>query len=114
MANPHDRRKFPRKEVPEIVKVFDMNTGDHMGSLVNISPGGVLLVTHLDLRVNTVYQLRICIPEPYREPEPITFGAEVLWIEQSTNPNQQWVGIQIIDVSDQMRSRIARLTNDKA
>ncbi len=33
-----------------------------------------MLVTHLDLRVNTVFQLRINIPENSGKPEPITFG----------------------------------------
>ncbi len=71
-----------------------------------------MLVTHLNIQANSVYQLRIALPEAHGNQEPIAFGAEVLWTEDSMDPNKKWAGIQIIDISKSTVIRIIDLIDD--
>ncbi|MGH8547186.1 MAG: PilZ domain-containing protein [Methylococcales bacterium] len=107
-----EKRKYPRKKTAKILKVFDLNTEEYLGNLVDISLGGIMLVTQLDIKSNSVYQFRIDFPEYCGNQEPITFGGEILWIDARMDPNKKWIGIQIIDISEEMITRIDRLIND--
>jgi hypothetical protein len=92
--------------------VFDLNTEAYLGNLVDISPAGIMLVTHSDIEANSVYQFMIKFPDASGNQEPITFGGEILWTDNRLDPNQNWAGIQIIDISEQMIIRINQMIND--
>lgn len=111
MNEPEEKRKFPRKKTTEILKVFDLNTEEYLGNLVNITPAGIMLVTHLAIEANTVYQLMIHFPEGSGR-LPITFGGEILWTDNRMGPNKKWAGIQIIDISEEMITRIHNLVDN--
>ncbi|MCI0652956.1 MAG: PilZ domain-containing protein [Methylococcaceae bacterium] len=107
-----EKRKYLRKKTAKVLKVFDLNTEEYLGNLVDISPGGIMLVTHSDIEANSVYQMRIHFPEDSANQEPITFGGEILWTDSRMDPNKKWAGIQIIDISLEMTMRIDRLINE--
>jgi PilZ domain len=110
--NPQEKREFPRKKAAITLKVSDLNTEEYVGNVVNISPGGIMMVTHLDIQANSVYQLRINIPDGYGKLDPIVFGGEILWIDKYMDKNKRWAGIQIIDISDEMTIRLVQLIDD--
>lgn len=103
-----EKRKYPRKKASTILKVYDLNTGEYLGTVANISPGGILLITHLAIEANSVYQLRIELSSD-QAVETITFGGEILWIDHCRDSNKNWAGVAIIDISEGMIDRINQL-----
>lgn len=100
-----ERRKFPRKRTTKLLEIFDVNTDEHVGNVVDISLSGILLICNREIEDNSVFQLALKIPEDYEGDGQIEFGAEVLWAEISSDSNQSWIGIHIIDISVEAESR---------
>lgn len=109
MNNAQERRKYPRKTTVKILEVFDLNTEEYLGNVVDISQGGIMLITRSNIQEGTVYQVVIKIPDDYQELDSITFGGEILWTEDSLDPNKKWVGMQIIDISPDTQNKIRQL-----
>ena len=104
-----ERRKHPRKQTRKRLEVFDVNTDQRIGNLVDISMGGIMLISNRLVEVNSVYQLSLRIPEDYDGEKDINFGGEVLWTETTHDIQQHWVGFEIIDISPEAGKRIDQL-----
>lgn len=108
-----EHRVAPRKRVNEKIQVSDLNTGEPIGNLVNISAGGLMLVSVVPLTPNRLFQFSLTLPAPINGIPAIEFGAECLWIQDTTETNGPcWAGFQIIDISDQGISLIEQLMKE--
>lgn len=91
------------------MEVIDINTDDHLGNIVDISMGGILLISRHPIEVNSVYQMKIRMPESCRPCDDIEFGGEVLWSEICNDSVQRWLGFQIIDISEGNHEQLSHL-----
>jgi hypothetical protein len=109
----HENRTAPRKRVNEKIQVIDLNSGGVMGNLVNISAGGLMLLSEVPLAPNRLFQLSLVLPSPLDDTASIEFGAECLWVQESENTGAPcWAGFQIIDISDQASQLITHLMSE--
>ena len=96
-----ENRVSPRKRVNEKIQIRDLNTGELLGNLVNISTGGLMLLSQVALTPNRLFQLSLALPAPIDGIPVIEFGAECLWVQDNVETNGPcWAGFQIIDISD--------------
>ncbi len=105
MVPMQERRKYARKRTSKLLEVVDVNTNELLGSVVDISLGGVMLICNREIEDNAVFQVALTIPKDYDGASQIEFGAEVLWAEISGHANQFWVGMHIIDISSEAESQ---------
>ncbi len=96
----HEKRRVPRKRAPEKVTVYDQATENAVGQVVNMSTGGMLLLSDKPIPVDSVYQFRIALPEPIDGADSLYFGAESLWGSPAMDENYYWTGFQIIDIAE--------------
>lgn len=102
-----EHRKHPRKRVDRNWEVVDMNREETLGRLVNVSRSGLMLLSLHPLEAGRVVQLRLALAEKADEggepvlPGPAVFWAESLWAEPSNEQDRFWVGMQVIDISDE-------------
>ncbi len=96
----HDKRKTPRKKAPEKVTVYDRATDNAVGQVVNMSTGGLLLLSDSPIPVDNVYQFRIMLPDFIDGTDSLNFGVESLWGSPAMDENYYWTGFQIIDISE--------------
>ena len=96
----HEKRKLPRKRAPGRVTVYDRTTDTAIGHVVNMSIGGMLLISDTPIPADRVFQLRIALPKPVAGVDAVDFGAESLWESPAMDENNFWTGLQIIDISE--------------
>lgn len=94
-----EHRGQPRNTVQEKIDVIDLLSGETIGNLINISEGGFMLITDQELPLNSLFQLRLVLPEGLTEASNIEVGAESLWSNASTTSDYLWYGFHIIDIS---------------
>ncbi len=95
-----NKRASTRKRPNESIAVCDINTGQTLGYLANISLGGLMLVGQISTAPGTLFQLQMPLPTPINGATHIEFGVESLWCQRVRETCSYWTGFQIIDISD--------------
>lgn len=108
----HEKRKLLRKKAPERIEIYDRTTEGCLGQVVNMTTSGLLLLSDRPVPINTVFQLRLLIPETIEGMDAVDFGAESLWESPAQDENKHWTGLQIIDLSAQNTRIIDILIRD--
>ncbi len=104
-----ENRSTERVTPQSKLDVFDCNTEKHMGSLVDISSEGFMLVSSEPIKTNTIYQCRINLEAPIDNTEVIHLGADSLWCKESSTPSHYWTGFHLIEISDGDRQIINKI-----
>jgi hypothetical protein len=105
----NEKRSNPRKNTDGLIKALDLNTDELLGTLVNISKSGFLLVGSHPIEPKRVYQLRLELEPPIAETEAIECGAESLWADSAPEGSSHWTGFQIIDINEDDAKSIEEL-----
>ncbi len=108
-----ERRKISRRKCNRLMTLVDRNTTKNIGSLVDISVEGILLLSNEPVELNRILQLTLELPEDLNGQKSISFGAESLWSEHVIAMKQYWTGFRIIDISAENIERIESLTIGK-
>ena len=102
MQAPKSRRQHARYSVELPIQVVNSNTNNIIGTLVNISRGGLLIVGDQALTENKLYQLELKLTKPVLDKLSIKIAVDCLWHESADQSGQLvWSGCQIIDCIDE-------------
>lgn len=94
-----EKRKYVRKAVPLGVIVRDVNSGQSLGTLVNLSQNGMMLFCEQPVAVNGVFQCELDVSSTVNcDLGPVKIGIESLWCQPSEQPGAYWAGFDIIDI----------------
>lgn len=104
-----EKRKSSRKIVDEVLEVRDQITGTQLGSIVNISTEGLMLLSQEPIVTGSVYQLEVELMGPDGDSKLLAFGAEAVWTTEASQPESYWTGFRIIDISSNDVSMIDAL-----
>ncbi len=104
-----DNRSSSRVKARNEIEVIDVNSGEPMGRLVNISNGGFMLVGKSVIEPNQLFELRLVLSQPIGDCEAVECGAESLWNNSASHASYLWTGFQIIDISDDNATIIEEL-----
>ncbi|MEE9346097.1 MAG: PilZ domain-containing protein [Methylococcales bacterium] len=106
-----ERRQHKRSKSPQLLPVLNVISGEQLGMLVELSFGGLQIMTTSDLLIDAIYHLQIVFPQPEGPSEKIEFSAEVEWFDSRKQNGVCWAGFQIINISDYELERVGRLVN---
>jgi c-di-GMP-binding flagellar brake protein YcgR len=109
--NNQERRKHPRTKVSSVIRVLERDQEVQLGQLVDLSLDGMMLLANDAVQANRVFRMRLEFPDGF-DMDPIQFGAESMWVEDSHDVNSHWAGFQIIDISPENADKIRRLIDD--
>ncbi len=111
-----NRRKHPRHDLRDAVRVINKATGQSVGTVANLSLEGLMVVNSAPLNLDCIYQLSVCVEggvlgSDTNETYELHLGVDCLWNSPSatTSAAAYWSGCQIIDVSDEDLVLIQRL-----
>lgn len=107
-----DERRKQRHELKQAIPVIDQQTGKSIGTLVNITLEGVLLLCNQPLDINRIYQVKLELPTPIEGQDGIELAVDCLWTNQGESQDINWAGCQIIDASNPAISAIDLLIRD--
>ena len=102
-----EMRSQERIEVRRNVRVLDQRTGSELGSLVNYSEDGMMIMGSCPIDENRIYQVRLEFGDT--STLPIELGIESLWTQANPEQDCHWTGFYIIDISPQARRRMEEL-----
>ena len=98
MQTSKSRRQHARYSLELPIQVVDNNSGNMIGTLVNISQGGLLIVGDKALTEEKLYQLELTLTKPILGKSSIKIAVDCLWHEPADQSGQLvWSGCQIID-----------------
>lgn len=109
MAN---KRRLKRKDLIYYLSLFDRNTGQFVGQLVNITTEGIMLISEDPIKPNQHFEFRMVLPEKIDGTEEILFDAKSMWCKKDVNPSFYDVGFQIENVASKDIGRIESLIHE--
>jgi hypothetical protein len=94
-------RKLPRRHLIYYLRVFDRQSGEQVGSLVDITTEGLMLVSEKPLQPHKTYHLRMDLPTEVCGKERLDFDAVCMWSNNDINPLFYDNGFMLPDVNSQ-------------
>ncbi len=92
-----ERRKHKRRHSIFYIKVYDQETSKTIGRLVDITTGGMMLVSEKPVPVGTVTKLKMPLPEKIHDIGEISFDAKSVWNGPDVNTDFFDTGFQFIE-----------------
>jgi hypothetical protein len=78
-----ERRREERHHLIHYLRIFDRDSGEEIGNLVNINKNGVMIVSGKPIEEGKFLRLRMQFPEEIGGKRQIEFDAETRWLETS-------------------------------
>ncbi len=92
-------RKLKRRHLFFYLRVYDMDSGEQIGHLGDLSQDGLLVVSENPIELSKMFNLKINLPQSAGEHKSLKFRAKSLWSNNDTNPNFYDTGFQLFGVS---------------
>ena len=94
-----EKRKFKRWYLIMYLRVYDQNTGELLGHIVDINKEGMRLVSDNPIPSNQPFQLWVDVPKESASRQRIELEAESLWSAPDVNPDFFDTGFRIHNIS---------------
>ena len=107
----HERR-LKKRHSYFYSRVYDENTHQQTGRLVDISTGGIRLVSENPIKTNSIFQLKMVLPKEIEGKRTITFDAVSSWCNRAANSDLYDSGFKLVDISPQNVDIIKHLIRD--
>ena len=92
-------RRAKRKRAQETIEVVDTMTEQVIGRIGNISESGMMMLAHVQLTEDALFQFRFGLPDGSSRGRQIEVGSHQLWSDAASQPGQFWAGFRFIDIS---------------
>ena len=96
-----ERRKYPRKDLLLFANVYDSKSGKIVGTLLNITLEGAMVLSENMIDANNTMELHIKLPENFVQKNELVFTANSRWCGPDINPEFFDVGYQFANVSEE-------------
>jgi len=93
------------------MRVYDAQTGDLVGNLVDITPRGAMLVSEAPIPTDTVFRLKMELSQDMADKPYLEFTAKSLWCQPDVAPRYYNIGFQLLDVAPQDVEIILRIVD---
>ncbi len=107
-----NKRKVARRHLIYYLRVFNKETGELLGNLVDISTRGIMMVSDNPIQVGETYHLRMVLPETVDGTREIEFEAQSRWCKNDTNPDFFDTGFELIDPPMHFLDAVDKLIDD--
>jgi hypothetical protein len=104
-----DRRKTKRKYLMFYTRVFDVQTGELLGHLVDLTPQGAMLISEHAVPAGQDFRLKMELsPEVAAQPY-VEFDAHSLWCQQDVNPQFYNTGFNFLSIAPESIAIVERI-----
>jgi len=93
-------------------RVYDENTHQQTGRLVDISTDGIRLISEDPVKTNSIFRLKMVLPKEIEGKRTITFEALSSWCRKTTSSELYDSGFKLINISPQNIEIIEHLIQD--
>jgi hypothetical protein len=108
-----DRRKAQRKQTDQFFGVYNRETDEFIGRLVDMSTKGMLIHALSPMEVDVDYEFRIDLPKSIAGKRCLSFDAECIRCVESKTTKQNFdIGFKIINIEFEELQTIQYLLSD--
>ncbi len=103
-----NKRRYPRIRIYHLVKYRQLSVpgaATEIGGVKDISGGGACLLSDKKLAPGNLIELRINFP---RISTPVLSQAKVTWVKWMPRLNQYKIGLQYLDIEENLRNEVVR------
>ena len=108
-----ERRQHSRHGTEMQLEVFDLNSGQRLGRIVDLSAAGFMLFSDTPHTVDAVLECRLVCTSGDIDAQEVHLGADCLWSRPGADGQHCWAGFHIIDLAEDqaeaLESLLARL-----
>lgn len=94
-----NQRKFNRRHSIYYLRIYDRDTNELVGHMVDISEAGMMLVCENAIKPGTKYKLSMQLPDTINNSSQVEFDAKCRWCRNDTNPDFYDVGFEVLNPS---------------
>ena len=95
-----EQRVHQRFELNRPLTVRNAITQDLLGTVVNLSRDGLMLLGSVQVHDSGVYQVEIPLSNQGAQPIVLVMGIECLWVNGGERDEKIWSGFKVIDIDD--------------
>ena len=92
-------------------RVFNLNTGELVGHIVEITPTGAMLISETPLEINVNCHLKMELPDELSSKHFLNFEAKSVWCNHDIIPAFYDIGFQLLNVPQSDIDLIERLVD---
>jgi len=107
-----EKRRLKRRHLIFYLRVFNAETNQLLGYLVDLTPEGIMLMSEEPVEKGEKFKLRMDLPEEYSDRAKIEFDAESVWTSTDVNPDFYDTGFKFSNVSHEERLIIEDIIDD--
>ena len=107
-----DRRKLERKHLVHQLMVFDRDTGDLAGYLVDITTEGIMLMSRDPIEAGVTRKFRMLLPAKIRGSLEVAFDARSVWSRRTIPSGLYEIGFRLLGVSEEDMDTIRSLIDE--
>lgn len=104
-----ERRGILRRHLIYYLRVWDLQTNELLGHIVDITTDGVMLISEKEIAVDKRYDLEIRWHNPEDEFQKIRFRAQSRWSSNDVNPDFYDTGFELLDPSEEVLEPIRQM-----
>jgi hypothetical protein len=93
------KRKEKRKNLIYYLPVYDRNSGEMLGQLVDITTSGLMLVCENPVQDGEYFEMRMDLPSEIEGKKEIEFNARSEWCKKDVNPKFFAAGFSFENIS---------------
>lgn len=94
-----EQRRLKRRHTYYYSRIFDEDTKELKGRLVDISTNGMKLISDEPIEIDRTFQLKMILPIGIEGKKSISFGAKSKWCKKASNPDLYDSGFQLVSIS---------------
>lgn len=108
-----DRRTAERHNLIMYLRVHDQETDELVGHVVDVSTGGMMLVTDAPFQPKTEHKLRVVLPYTEQDEErTLDIDAECRWCGPDANDDYFDAGFRFTEPNAKLREMITDVVDD--
>lgn len=96
-----DKRRATRYELRDSIRVTDMERGEKLGTLKNLSPHGMLIKAESPAEIDRKIELGLHLPTTIFGKEYLIVEAQCVWVKPDEDSQYHLCGFEFVDVSPQ-------------
>jgi len=107
-----DQRKTKRRYLLYYMRIYDAATRQQIGNLVDITPGGIMIVGEHQIPEGIIMHLRMELTSEVSEKTYLEFAARSKWSKPDVTPNMYNSGFEILDLEPEDVEIVQRIIDE--
>ena len=96
-----DKRVSPRLDVYYYLKVIDIATGKPLGRVVDLTTGGMLLISEISFEVGSAYSARIVLTGELFNGKSLDVKFTTQWSKADVKPSNFLNGVKFVELNSE-------------